>query len=148
MDMVHSRQNIADLFLSYVENRGTEEEKEEFIKLFKEPGYESMLKEFLHDYLIKFHDDQEEVLPDDFNKLYEKILIEINHREIIDNEKQLLSKVDRSGKGWRLVLAGTSIAAVFFIAFFLGRISYADHKKPINGITPAVALYQIKVPLG
>lgn len=146
--MEHDRHKIADLFLGYIENRCTDEEKKEFLALFKEHGHESMLKEFFYEQLMEFRDDQKEEHPVDFDGLYDKILAEIKHRDIIDHEKQLLRKVDRSGKGWRLVLGGVSIAAVFFLAFFLGRISYSDHNRTVVPLAPAVAINEIRAPLG
>jgi transmembrane sensor len=146
--MEHGRQKIADLFFSYAENRCTDEEKQEFFGLFKEPGYESMLKEFLYEQLMEFSDDHKEGHPFDFDGLYDKMLAEIKHRGIIDNEKQLLRKVNRLAKGWRLVLGGVSIAAVFLLAFYLGRISFTDRNRAEATLPPAVALNEIKAPLG
>ena len=140
---------MADLFIDYFENRCTDEERKEFYALIQESGNESKLKEFMYEHLMEFRDDQ---IPEQQNidpeELYHRILTEIKHKEIIENEKQLLRKFKRPGKVWRLVIEGVSIAAVFFLAFFIGSSSNKDSVRTGTTSSPESATYEIKAPLG
>lgn len=139
---------IADLLLSYAENRCTDEEKDELFALFHESGQESTLKELLFEQLAELQDDRIKGHSIDSERLYNKIISEIEHREIIDAEKHLLRKRNKLGLVIRLVSGGVSIAAVFLLAFYLGGISKKSSGGAGSALTAELASTEIKAPFG
>lgn len=139
---------IADLLLSYAENRCTDEEKDELFGLFHESGQESALKELLFEQLVELQDDRIKGHSIDSERLYNKILSEIEHREILETEKHLLRKRKKFGLVIRLVSGGVSIAAVFMLAFFLGSISDKSSGGAESALTAELASTEIKAPFG
>ena len=139
---------IADLLLSYAENRCTDEEKDELFGLLHESGQESTLKELLLEQLAEWPDDRIKEHSIDSDRLYKQILSEIEHREIIEAEKHLLRKRNKLGLVIRLVSGGVSIAAVFMLAFFLGSISNKNSGRSESPFTSELASTEIKAPFG
>lgn len=139
---------IADLLLSYAENRCTDKEKDELFALFHESRHESTLKELLFEWLVELQDDQIKGHYIDPERLYNKILAEIEHSEIVEIEKHLLRKRNKFGTVIRLVLGGVSIAAVFLLAFFLGSISNKNSGGTESALTAELASTEIKAPFG
>ncbi len=146
--MEKNGRKIADLLLGYEENRCTDEEKDELFALFHESGNEATLKELLFERLVELQDNQIKGHDIDPERLYNKILAEIEHREIVESEKHWLRKRNKFGTVKRLVLEGASIAAVFLLAFFLGSISNKNSGGTESALTAELALTEIKAPFG
>ena len=134
------------LITRYLENKCTQEEKQQLYKLLTSSDNERTFKEVLFTHLIEFQGDQYEDHSVDFERIYNELFSEIKHRETGESEKKLLQK---RIKVRRLVFEGISIAAVFCIAFFLGAI-FNRHSNISNSEQPiASTMYnEIKAPFG
>lgn len=146
--MEKNGRKIADLLRSYAENRSTDEEKDELFALFHESINEATLKELMLEQLVELQDDQIKGHSIDPERLYNKILAEIEHREIVEIENHLLHKRNRFGSVKRLVLEGVSIAAAVLLAFFLGSISNINSGATESALTAELASTEIKAPFG
>ena len=96
-------------------------------------------------HLDEFQESQNENPSVDFHRIYNELLSEIKRRETRDSERQLLLK---KIKVRRLVFGGLSIAAVFFIAFFLGTIFNRQNTGIGSEQSLTAAYTEIKAPLG
>ena len=142
-----NKNEIESLIIRLIENKCSDEEKEEFYKWFLKPGNELFLTELLSSVLRELPEENMGGHPS-LDRIYSQILFEIKHRELNDSEKRLLHKKERFGKVRRLILGGISTAAVFFIAFFLGSISNKEDRITDINLTSGNALNEIRAPLG
>jgi transmembrane sensor len=134
------------LIIRYLENKCTEEEKHQLYELLSSSDNERLFKEVLFSHLNEIQGGQDEDHSVDFERIYNELLSEINRRETRESERQLLQK---RIKVKRLVFEGTSIAAVFCIAFLLGTVFNHDHNivSPEQPL-PSAGYNEIKAPLG
>ncbi|RPI69936.1 MAG: DUF4974 domain-containing protein [Ignavibacteriales bacterium] len=137
--------DINILIGSYLENKCTQEEKQQLVEMLLSFENEKSFKEILFKHLNEFQESQDENLNFDFERIYNELLSEIKRRETIESERRLLQK---RRKIRRLVLEGISIAAVLCIAFFLGTM-FNRHRYLISPEQSLSDTYtEIKAPLG
>lgn len=141
----HSKKDIETLIAKYLEKKCTKEEKQQLYELLTSFDDERSFKEVLFSKLNEFHEDQNETHSIDFDRIFNKILSEIRHREIRELEKRLLKNRNKVN---RLVFKGISIAAVFCIAFFLGTFFNGNNGKTISKSLLPPKYNEIKAPHG
>lgn len=133
------------LLAKYLENKCTLEEKHQLYELLSSSDNERSFKEVLFSHLDEITDGQHENHFVDSDRIYNGLLTEIIRREKKESERKLLQKRLSVRK---LVFRGISVAAVFFIAFFLGTI-LKHETKIINTVQSGTGTYnEIKAPLG
>ena len=143
--MESKKMDIKILITRYLENKCSQEEQQQLYELFASSENEKFLEEALFEHLEEFQESQNENPSVDFHRIYNELLSEIKRRETRDSERQLLLK---KLKVRRLVFGGLAIAAVFFIAFFLGTI-FSQQNRGIGSEQSLTAAYtEIKAPLG
>jgi ferric-dicitrate binding protein FerR (iron transport regulator) len=138
--------DIDNLITKYLENKCTQEEKHQLLELLGSSVNERSSKEELFSLISEFQEDQSENHSVDFERIYNELLSEILSRETGESGKLILQK---RIKVRRLVLQGSSVAAIFCIAFFMGTIFNRHHN--ITGNEPSLTsttYSEIKAPLG
>jgi len=129
----------------YLENKCTQEEKQQLFELLASNYNDIVDKEVLLSHLNEFQEGQDEDNPVDFDRIYNGLHSEIRRRKIRESEWQ---RIQKRMNVRRLVLGSTSIAAIFCVAFFLGAIS-KYHRNIINSDPSLTASYtEVKAPLG
>jgi len=137
--------NINILITRYLENKCTQEEKQQLYQLLTSADNEKSFKEVLFSHLNEYQEDQDENHSVDLGRIYNELISEIKRRETIESERRLLKK---RTKVRRLVFGCISIAAVFCIAFFLGTV-FNRHRNTISPEQSVSVTYtEIKAPLG
>jgi len=142
----NSIMDIDNLITKYLENKCTQEEKHQLLELLGSSVNERSSKEELFSLISEFQEDQSENHSVDFERIYNELLSEILSRETGESGKLILQK---RIKVRRLVLQGSSVAAIFCIAFFMGTIFNRHHN--ITGNEPSLTsttYSEIKAPLG
>jgi transmembrane sensor len=135
-----------DILISkYLENKCTPEEKTQLLKHLSSFGNEINSKEELLSHLNDFQEDKDEIKCVDFERIYNKLLAEIEQGETRESEQKILQKGIRIK---RLVIQGLSIAAVFCVAFFMGAIFKSTDKISSRHSAVATVFTEIKAPLG
>ena len=143
--MKSGKMDINILIANYLENKCTQEEKNQLYELLASSDGERSVKEVLFSHLNEFQSDQYENNSVDFERIYNELLSEIKHRDALNSERQLLLK---RIKIRRLIIGGLAIAAVSCVAFFLGTIFNYQYKE-INPERPIAVTYtEIKAPFG
>jgi len=137
--------DLDKLLKRYLNGKCSQEEKKQLYELLTSSDNERSFKEALFSHLSEFNEYQSEKQSDHFDRLYNKILSELKHREIKESEKRLLQKRFRLN---RLVYLGLSTAAVFCIAFFLGTLFNQKNTKVSPKPTVASSFSEVKAPLG
>lgn len=144
---IQGKHEIEHLINRYLGDKCTKEEEYRLYELLSKSENELSFKEILLSYLNKLADEKDDKQAIDFEKTYSAINKKIKETQIREFEKQLLHRKDRIRKFSRLVIAGSSIAAVFIIAFFLGSLS--GNSKEAPGIISASAEYnEFRAPIG
>jgi ferric-dicitrate binding protein FerR (iron transport regulator) len=136
---------IETLLTKYLEHICTQEEKQQLYKILSSDDNEEYFKEILFLHLNSFDGDQKINHIADSDRIYSTILSEIKHREIRRSEKRLL---ERKTQIRQLFIWGFAVAAVFFIAFFLGGIFKQSENKISTGPANAATYSEIKAPYG
>ena len=139
-----SRKSIIELLLAgYIEDRLSPGEKNQFFELLAADGNEDLFREILTEKIHAMSEPyNESAKAPDFSGIFKKISQEIDIRE--QKEARLLS-VRRRLFVRRLVAAVSAAAAVFALAFFIGRLSV--HIPEIPEEIP-FSMSEIKAPLG
>jgi len=138
--------DIDNLISKYIENKCTQEEKDQLLLLLGSYNNVGSSEEELFTHINDFQEDQYEDHSFDFERIYNELLSKIISAEKSESERQMLQK---RIKVKRLVLQGISIAAVFCMAFYLGNIFNRHHNKVITEQPKISANYnEIKAPLG
>ena len=132
------------LITGYLENRCTQEEKQQLYELLILSENEKLLEGLLLEQLNEFREENENSLVD-FNRIYNELLSKIKPRETRASERQLLLKRIKFRK---LALGGLAIAAVFSIAFFLGTIFSKQNMEIGTEQLLTVTYTEVKAPLG
>ncbi len=138
-------QKIGILLNRYFEMKCTEKEKHTLLELLSQSCNEKLIKEILISHLNDIDEDKIEKNPVDFDKIYNQILVEIDHRETRASEKRLLHN---RIKIKRLVFEGISIAAVFLIAFFIGGGFTKKHSDISTKLSSSNSPIEIRAPFG
>jgi transmembrane sensor len=129
----------------YLEDKCTPEEKNELFKLLSSHENEKSFKEILFSKINEINDNQNAIDAADSDRIYNKLISEIERREKRESERRLLQKRENIRK---FVFGGISIAAVFCLAFFLGAVF--NNNTDVSGpMAPLANTYsEIKAPLG
>ncbi len=144
--MTSNRTNdINDLLNKYLEKKCTEHEKQRLQEMLVSPVYERQVKEVLMSLLHDFREEQYENETTDFERLYTRILSEIQHRETTDYRKPLAGNKTRVR---RLIAQGLSMAAVFCIAFILGTAVHRDRTAITAEHSDTNTYIEVTAPLG
>jgi transmembrane sensor len=133
------------LLTRYLEKKLTPEEKQQLYELLSSSDNEKAFKEILFSHADDFPEDEYIKHSVNFGSMYNQILSEIKYYEIRESEMLFLKK---KRKVRRLLIQGLSLAAVFCIAFFFGRIVKKSDNRTISGPSIAVRYTEIKAPFG
>jgi transmembrane sensor len=136
---------LETLLTRYLEKKCSPEEKQKLYELLSSSDNERSFKELLLSHLSDFNEYQYENHSVDFDNIYTQILSELKHREINESEKRLLHNRFRIK---RLIFQCITIAAVFCLAFFLGRIFNTPDNRFAPETSDAANFSEIKAPLG
>ncbi|MDP3002158.1 MAG: FecR family protein [Bacteroidales bacterium] len=136
---------IEILLTKFLEGKSTIGEKRQLYDLLVASENENSFKEVLFRNLNEHDEDQCDNKVIDFDHIYGNILQEIKHNDLLEIEK---IKLHRKANVKRIVLYASSIAAVFIIAFSLGRIYSLSDKKTSSEPVIAVNYNEIKAPFG
>lgn len=140
-----SKKDLEILINKYLEMKCSDENKWKLCEHLTLSDNEKAFKDLLFSRLTEFDGFQNDNQSDDFNRIYNRILTELKHVETRESEKRLLrNRINVR----RLILQGLSIAAVFFIAFYLGSRFYPNNQKITPGPYLTIAYTEIKAPLG
>jgi len=142
---VEQANNIKILISRYLENKCTPEEKHELYEMLISADNEKSFKELIFSQLDEIQTDNFINHSADFERIYEKIISQLNQRETKDLEKQQLQKRMRVKK---LIFEGLSIAALLCIVFFLGTISGKPDINSASVQSKPITYSEIKAPLG
>ena len=142
------KHEIEHLLNLYIRDKCTQQEEFRLYELLSKSENELSFKEILFSYLIKSEDDKDEKQNVDFEKTYNALNKKIKEIQIKESEKQLLNRKDRIRKLSRFVVQGLSIAAVFFVAFFLGSL-FGNKNDGASAVIAASAQYnELRAPIG
>jgi transmembrane sensor len=133
------------LLTRYLEKKLTSEEKQQFYELLSSTDNEKAFKEILFSHTDDFPEDEDIKQSVNFDRVYNQILSEIKHYEVSESEMLFLKKKITVR---RLLLQGLSLAAVFCIAFFFGKIFNKSDNRTISESSIAVRYTEMKAPLG
>jgi transmembrane sensor len=142
---VEHANNIKILISRYLENKCTPEEMHELYEMLISADNEKSFKELILSQLDEIPTDNFINHSADFERIYEKIISQLNHRETKDLEKQQLQKRMRLKK---LIFEGLSIAALLCIVFFLGTITGKPDNNSTSVQSKPITYSEIKAPLG
>lgn len=112
---------IESLLAGYVEGRLSPEEKNQFFDLMADSANESVFRDLLMKNIYAFSAADSGTGKDpDFSNIYSRITLEIDRRDCEEAKQKSIRKrlVIRS-----LLINIISAAAVFALAFFIGRLS-------------------------
>ena len=139
-----SRKSIIELLLAgYIEDRLSPGEKNHFFELLAADGNEDLFREILTEKIHAMSEPyNESAKAPDFSGIFKKISQEIDIRE---QKKARLLSVRRRLLARRLVAAVSAAAAVFALAFFIGRLSVQIPETPAE---IPLSMSEIKAPLG
>jgi ferric-dicitrate binding protein FerR (iron transport regulator) len=145
---IQVKHEIEHLINRYIEDKCTKLEEYRLYELLSVSENELSFKEILFSNLNKFEEDKGEKQFVDFEKIYSALNKKIKEMQIKESEKQLLNRKDRIRKTSRLVVGVLSIAAVFFIAFFLGSL-FGNNSNDTSSVLSASAEYnEFRAPIG
>lgn len=137
-----SRKSIIELLLAgYIEDRLSPGEKNQFFELLAADGNEDLFREILTEKIHAMSEPyNESAKAPDFSGIFKKISQEIDIRE---QKKARLLSVRRRLLARRLVAAVSAAAAVFALAFFIGRLSVQIPETPAE---IPLSMSEIKAP--
>jgi transmembrane sensor len=137
--------NIEFLLNQFLEGKASINEKQQLYNLIADSQNENSFKQILFRHLTEYNEDQltNEVI--DFDQIYGNITYEIKQIEIHEAER---FKLIRKTKSKRILFYSSSIAAVFIIAFFFGRLLTISKKNNLKEPAIAINYNEIKAPLG
>ena len=142
---LESKRNIDILINRYLEKKCTQVEKQQLYELLTSSDNERSFKEVLFSHLNEFLEDHHEKHSVDFDRIYNQLHSEIKQKETRESEKRLLQS---KNKVIRLIITGLSIAAVFCIAFYLGRRFNQKYGEVSQNSYVQTTYNEIKAPLG
>lgn len=138
------RNHTEYLITRYIENNCSEEEIRRLHEILRSPESEAQFKEILTTHLNEFDESPFEKHFMDSGGIYNRILSDIRNREKAGSS---FNPVRIRSKNTRLIIEILSCAAVFFIAFFLGRIN--NNKNGfLTEAQSSLSYNEIKAPLG
>jgi transmembrane sensor len=136
---------IEILLNKFLDGKSTNDEKRQLYDLLAASENENSFKEILFRRLTEYNEDQSDNEAIDFDRIYGNILNEVKQNDIREIERL---KLTRRAKVKRIILYGSSIAAVFIIAFFLGNLFSMSDKNISSKPVIAVNYNEIKAPFG
>lgn len=136
---------IEILLTKFLEGKSTIGEKRQLYDLLVASENENSFKEVLFKNLNEHNEDQFSNKVIDFDCIYGNILYEIKQNDILKTERL---KLARKAKVRKIVLIGSSMAAVFIIAFFLGNLYSIFNKDVSSEPVVSVNYNEIKAPFG
>ncbi len=134
---------IESLLAGYVEGRLSPDEKNQFFDLLADSANESVFRDLLMKNIYAFSAADSGTGKDpDFSNIYSRITLEIDRRDCEEAKQKSIRKrlVIRS-----LLINIISAAAVFALAFFIGRLSVPN---PEIKTESSVSMTEIKAPYG
>ena len=134
---------IESLLAGYVEGRLSPEEKNQFFDLMADSANESVFRNLLMKNIYAFSvTDSGKGKDPDFSNIYSRITLEIDRKDCEEDKQKSVRKrmVIRS-----LLINIISAAAVFALAFFIGRLTA---RNPEIKSESSVSLSEIKAPYG
>ena len=134
---------IESLLAGYVEGRLSPEEKNQFFDLMADSDNESVFRNLLMKNIYAFSvTDSGKGKDPDFSNIYSRITLEIDRKDCEEDKQKSVRKrmVIRS-----LLINIISAAAVFALAFFIGRLTA---RNPEIKSESSVSLSEIKAPYG
>jgi transmembrane sensor len=143
---VEQKNDKKSLIAKYLDNQCSPEEKRKLYEMLISEDNDDSFKEVLFSQLNENLTDNFKNHSADFERIYRKIIAEINHRETKDLEIQQLQKRMKVKK---LFFEAISVAAVLCIVFFLGSITGKHITSSANSsLSKAITYSEIKAPLG
>ncbi len=138
------RENTENLLREYLNGNCSGDEIRQLFKILKSPENEAQFKDILMTQLDEFDDSRFKSTPVNFGGIYERILSEIRRT---GERKPGFIQVRKLSKNKRLIIEILSFAAVFFIAFYIGRIN-SNNSYVLNGEPSVISYNEITAPLG
>ena len=138
------RENTENLLREYLNGNCSGDEIRQLFKILKSPENEAQFKDILMTQLDEFDDSRFKSTPVNFGGIYERILSEIRRT---GERKPGFVQVRKLSKNKRLIIEILSFAAVFFIAFYIGRIN-SNNSYVLNGEPSVISYNEITAPLG
>lgn len=138
------RENTENLLREYLNGNCSGDEIRQLFKILKSPENEAQFKDILMTQLDEFDDSRFKSNPVNFGGIYERILSEIRRT---GERKPGFIQVRKLSKNKRLIIEILSFAAVFFIAFYIGRIN-SNNSYVLNGEPSVISYNEITAPLG
>ncbi len=138
------RENTENLLREYLNGNCSGDEIRQLFKILKSPENEAQFKDILMTQLDEFDDSRFKSNPVNFGGIYERILSEIRRT---GERKPGFVQVRKLSKNKRLIIEILSFAAVFFIAFYIGRIN-SNNSYVLNGEPSVISYNEITAPLG
>ncbi len=136
---------IKGLLSKYIEESLTVEERHRFFSLAFSPENEQAFKEIILSHIEENQDINGNDNNTDFEKIYNKILSEINlNGARIDSGKSLSFRSRRN----RILLSTIGIAASLVITFFLGALFTRTTISKLAGQAPVNTYTEIRTPFG
>lgn len=143
--MILQNNHDLDYLLSkYIDKNCTQEEIRRLYEIVTLQDNEKTVKEILLCQLNKINEDQYENYTVDIDKIYARILAGINQNAAKVSTQDLIRNRSRIR---RLITEVVSFAAVFCIAFLLGRI-HINKNENAAGLPSSIAYNEIKAPMG
>jgi len=142
---IKSNSVIEILLNKFLDGKSTLGEKHQLYDFLTASENENSFKEILFKLLNEYNEDQFSNKVIDFDCIYGNILYEIKQNDILETERL---KLARKAKVRKIVLIGSSMAAVFIIAFFLGNLYSLFNKDVSSEPVVSVNYNEIKAPFG
>lgn len=137
------RNTIESLLSGYIEGNLKPEEKSQLFDLLADSSNADIFRELLLKDINVSREYQSNTSADpDFQGIYHKILEEIDKSDSRESELKL---VGRRSFYKRLIVNISAAAAVFALAFIIGRVSERNQQRPTEVIATT---YEVKTPFG
>jgi len=140
----HERDFAENLFKRYLEGKCSGDEIRQFNEILKSPENEAQFKDILMTHLEEFDDSRFKSRPVNFSGIYERILSDVR---TMGKTGTGFNQVQQLLKNKRLIIGILSFAAIFLIAFYIGRISNSN-TFVAAGEQSVVSYNEVTAPLG
>lgn len=135
---------ITALLEKYLAGKITQDERSKLFDMLSDEGYGPLIEDIMLNQISRFSEIPEKSSID-FDRKFRNIISRINRFDASENE---LRKLDMRVKARKIISFSSLIAAVFAVAFLLGRFLPEKDKMNLPESIPVQSLTEIKAPYG
>lgn len=134
---------ITELLQKYLEGKLSRDERNKFFDVLSDEGNMTLLRDIMFNQISGFSEIPEKNI--DFDRQFRNIISRIDRYDAVENE---MRKVDMRVKARKILRFSSLIAAVFAVAFLLGRFLPEKEKIGIPETAIAMSFTEISAPYG